>query len=63
MDVVPIGPEHKAQLNDYTQRHRQNVADALDDALDAYLELEADYREAVEAVRQGYEDPKTPVPL
>jgi hypothetical protein len=35
------------------------MADALDDALADYLEWERqDYREAVEAVRQGYEDVK-----
>ena len=35
------------------------MADALDDALAEYLEWERqDYREAVEAVCQGYEDVK-----
>jgi predicted transcriptional regulator len=33
------------------------LTDALDDALAAYLEGErADYREAVEGIRQGYAD-------
>jgi hypothetical protein len=49
MDAVPIKPERKAQLDDYAQRYSQNVTDALDEALGAYLEWErTDYREAVE---------------
>jgi len=59
MEVIAIKPERKAQLDDYAQRHGQNVTDALDEALAAYLEWErADYREAVEGIRQGYEDVK-----
>ena len=57
MDVVPIKPERKAQLDDYAQRHGQDVTDALDEALAAYLEWErTDYREAVEGIRRGCED-------
>jgi predicted transcriptional regulator len=57
MDAVPIKPERKAQLDDYAQRYGQNVTDALDEALAAYLEWErTDYREAVEGIRRGYED-------
>ena len=60
MEVIPIKPECKAQLADYAQRHGQDVTDALDEALAAYLEWEgAAYREAVEGVRQGYEDVKS----
>jgi predicted transcriptional regulator len=59
MEAIAIKPERKAQLDDYAQRHGQNVTDALDEALAAYLEWErADYREAVEGIRQGYEDVK-----
>jgi predicted transcriptional regulator len=59
MDVVPIKPERKAQLDSYAQRHGQNVTDALDEALAAYLEWErTDYQEAIEGIRQGYEDMK-----
>jgi predicted transcriptional regulator len=59
MDVIPIRPERKAQLDDYARRHGQDVTDALDEAPAAYLEWEqADYQEAVEAIRQGYEDVK-----
>lgn len=59
MEVISIKPERKAQLADYARRRGQDVTDALDEALAAYLEWEgADYREAVEGIRQGYEDVK-----
>ena len=59
MDVIPITPERKAQLEEYAQRRGQDTAAALDDALAAYLEWErTDYQEAVEGVRRGYEDVK-----
>jgi predicted transcriptional regulator len=59
MDLIAIKPERRAQLDDYAQRHGQDVTDALDEALAAYLEWErADYQEAVEGIRQGYEDVK-----
>ena len=49
----------RAQLDDYAEWHGQNVTDALDEALAAYLEWErADYWEAVEGIQQGYEDVK-----
>jgi predicted transcriptional regulator len=59
MDVIPIKPERKAQLEEYAQRHGQDTAAALDNALAEYLEWERrDYEESVAAVRQGYEDVK-----
>jgi predicted transcriptional regulator len=59
MDVIPIKPERKAQLEEYAQRRGQDTAAALDDALAAYLEWErTDYQEAVEGIRRGYEDVK-----
>jgi predicted transcriptional regulator len=59
MDVIPIKPERKAQLEDYAQRHGQDTATALDEALAEYLEWECrDYEESVAAVRRGYEDMK-----
>jgi len=55
MDVIPIRPERKAQLEDYAQRHGQEPAVALDDVLAAALEWEQqDYQESVEGIRQGY---------
>jgi hypothetical protein len=38
MDVIPIKPERKAQLEEYAQRRGQDTAAALDDALGEYLE-------------------------
>jgi predicted transcriptional regulator len=59
MDVIPIKPERKAQLEAYAQRRGQDTAAALDDALAEYLEWEQqDFQEAVEGIRQGYEDVK-----
>ncbi len=55
--MVPLTPQRKAQLDDYAQRHGQDTAAALDEALGAYLEWEQqDYGEAVEGIRQGYAD-------
>ena len=57
MEVIPIKPERKAELDNYAQRYGQSATDALDEALAAYLEWErTDYQEAVKAVRRGYED-------
>jgi len=59
MDVVPIKPERKAQLEEYAHRHGQDTATALDGALAEYLEWERqDYDESVAAIRRGYEDVK-----
>jgi predicted transcriptional regulator len=59
MDVIPIKPERRAQLEEYAQRRGQDTAAALDDALAEYLEWERqDYQEAIEGIRQGYEDVK-----
>lgn len=59
MDVIPIKPERKAQLEEYAQRRGRDTAAALDEALAEYLERERqDYQEAVEGIRQGYEDLK-----
>jgi len=59
MDMIPLKPERKAQLEEYAKRLGQDPASALDDALAAYLEWERqDFAEAVEAVRKGHEDVK-----
>jgi predicted transcriptional regulator len=59
MDVIPIKPERKAQLEAYAQRRGQDTAAALDEALAEYLAWEQqDFQEAVEGIRQGYEDVK-----
>ena len=57
MDTPPLKPERLAQLEEFARRRGKSTADALDDALADYFEWERqDYREAVDAVRQGYED-------
>jgi hypothetical protein len=59
METVPVKPERLAQLKDLARRRGKSAADALDDVLAEYLEWErADYDEAVEGIRQGYEDVK-----
>jgi predicted transcriptional regulator len=57
MEMLPLTPERKAQLDDYARRHGQDTAAALDNALAAYFDWERqEYQEAVEGVRQGYAD-------
>jgi predicted transcriptional regulator len=59
MDMIPLKPERKAQLEEYAKRRGQDPAAALDDVLAAYLEWERqDFAEAVEGARRGYEDVK-----
>jgi predicted transcriptional regulator len=59
MDAVPVKPERLAQLEEFARRRGRSTADALDDVLADYLEWERqDYQEAVEGIRQGYEDVK-----
>jgi predicted transcriptional regulator len=59
MDVIPIKPERKAQLEAFAQRHGKDTAAALDDALAEYLEWEQrDYQHSVAAIRRGDEDVK-----
>jgi predicted transcriptional regulator len=60
MDMVPLAPERRAQLEEYAQRHGQDAASALDEVLAAYLEWERqDSEEAVEGISRGHEDVKT----
>lgn len=57
METLNLKPERKAQLEEYARRHGMPVADALDDLLAAQLDSERkDYEEAVEGIREGYED-------
>jgi predicted transcriptional regulator len=59
MDMMPVKPERKVQLEEYAQRRGQDPADALDEALASYLEWERqDFEEAVEGIRRGYADVK-----
>jgi predicted transcriptional regulator len=57
MEMMPLKPERKAQLEEYAKRRGQDPAAALDEALAAYLDWERqDFAEAVEGIRTGYED-------
>jgi hypothetical protein len=59
METVPVKPERLAQLEDLARRRGKSTADALDHVLADYLERERqDYQEAVQGIRQGYEDVK-----
>ena len=59
MDTLPVKPDRLAQLEEFARRRGKSTAAALDDALAEYLEWERqDYREALDAVRQGHEDVK-----
>jgi hypothetical protein len=56
MDMIPLKPERKAQLEEYAKRRGQDPAAARDDALAAYLEWEGqDFAEAAEGIRRGHE--------
>ena len=60
MEAIPLKPERRAQLEEYAQRHGQDPAAALDEALGTYLEWERqDSEEAVEGIRRGHEDVTT----
>lgn len=57
MDMLPITPERKVQLEEYAKRHGQDTAAALDDVLADYFAWEErDYEKSVDAIRQGNED-------
>ena len=59
MDMMPVKPERKAQLEEYARRHGKDATAALDDVLATYLDWERqDYEESVGAIRRGYEDVK-----
>lgn len=59
MEMLPVTPERKAELDDYAYRHGKDSATALDEALACFLGWERqDYQDSVEAIRLGYEDVK-----
>ncbi len=59
MEMMPLKPERKAQLEEYAKRRGQDPVVALDEALEAYLDWERqDFAETVEGIRDGYEDLK-----
>jgi predicted DNA-binding protein len=59
MEMIPLSPERKAQLEEYAKRRGQDPVTALDEVLGAYLDWERqDFAEAVEGIRKGYENVK-----
>ena len=57
MDMIPLKPERRAQLEEYAQRRGQDPATALDDAIATYLDWDSqDFTEAVKGIRKGYAD-------
>lgn len=58
MDTIPLKPERQVELEKFAQEHGQTPADALDDAVAAYLELQTrHFDEDVAAVQEGLEGP------
>jgi methionine synthase II (cobalamin-independent) len=59
MDMMPVKPERKAQLEAYAQRHGKDAVVALDDVLADYLAAdEQEYDDTVQAVMEAWEDVK-----
>jgi len=59
MDTLPVKPERLVQLEEFARRRGKSTADALDDVLADYLEADLlDHQDAIEGVRQGYQDVK-----
>jgi predicted transcriptional regulator len=59
MKTIPLKPERQAALEEFARRRGKTPAEALDEALAAYLELESqDFEEAVRGIEQGYADMK-----
>ena len=57
MKTIPLKPERQAELEEFARRRGKSPADALDEALAAYMEWESlDFDEAVRGVQQGYDD-------
>jgi len=57
MELMPVKPERKAELEEYARRRGKDPEAALDEALATYLEWERqDFAEAAEGVRRGSED-------
>ncbi len=59
MEMIPLKPARKAQLEAYARSRGQDLATALDHALATYFEWEQqECREALKGIRKGYEDMK-----
>jgi predicted transcriptional regulator len=58
MDMIAIMPERKAQLDDCARRHGRMLPPRLMMLSPRISNELADYQEAVEGIREGYEDVK-----
>ena len=59
MKTIPLKPERQAELEEFARRRGKTPAEALDEALGAYLEWEQqDFEEAVRGIQQGHDDVK-----
>jgi predicted transcriptional regulator len=59
MKTIPLKPERQAELEEFARRSGKTPADALDEALAAYLEWErGDMEDAVQGIQKGYDDMK-----
>jgi hypothetical protein len=59
MEMLPVTPERKAQLEEYAQLHDQTPAEALDDLLAVHLEWEQeDHEDTVQALLEAEADIK-----
>ena len=60
MEMMPVKPERKAELEEYARRRGQDPVTALDEALAVYLDWERqDFNETVEGIRAGHADVKS----
>ena len=54
MEMIPVKPERKAQLEAYAERHGKDAVTALDDVLADYLAADQqEYDDTVKAVTQA----------
>jgi hypothetical protein len=59
MDMLPVNPERKAQLEEYARLHDQTLEEALDDVLARHLAWDKeDHEETVQALLEAEEDIK-----
>ena len=59
MKSILLNQERQVELEEFARRHGKTPADALDEALAAYLEWERqDFDEAVRGIQQGHDDVK-----
>jgi thioredoxin-like negative regulator of GroEL len=57
MEMLPVTPERKAQLEEYAQLHEQTPAEALDDLLSAHLAWEEEeHEDTVQALLEAEAD-------